>query len=63
MIFEGKSDRMFPQLKTGKEYLVNYRRYGLSKYVHGVAVQVLEPIACPYSSIGAFYKNWKPVTH
>lgn len=61
MMFSGKPDRMFPFLKTGNVYTVTYREYGLSKYVHGIGVQVLQPIACPYSNIGSFYKNWKPI--
>lgn len=60
-VFIGKPDKMFPKLKTGNKYTLQVKFYGLSRFIHGVAVQVTKPITCPYSSQSAFYKNWKPV--
>lgn len=59
--FLGKPDKVFPFLKTGEVYELEVRFYGLSKYLHGVAVQIVRPISCPYSSKEAFYENWKPI--
>jgi len=58
-MFIGKPDKKFPKLKTGETYSLNVKFYGLSRLLHGVAVQITTPISCPYSSQSAFYKNWR----
>lgn len=61
MTFLGKPDKRFPYLKTGKTYEVTIKKYGFSKFLHGVQVQMLRPITCPYASWESFYRNWREV--
>lgn len=59
--FIGKPDKIFPFLKTGNIYDCEIKKYGLSTLIHGVKIQMIKPICCPYSSINSFRSNWEKV--
>ena len=58
--FLGKSDKNFPNLKTGNVY--DLEVITRSRFLKGIYPIIMMPFCCPYSSWETFYKNWKPVT-
>lgn len=63
--FIGKPDRVFPKLKTGKNYHLTIveEPKGFLNWLWGIKRPIIiDPITCPYDSWRTFRYNWRKIS-